>query len=117
MLLAAFLGHYDGAPSLTQFTLQGPHSVVATPLTTAGLGSTLDGNFKQVMASLPARDVALADSFQHNLGIVNDLIAVCEKSVREQPDNDMAREYLYGAYQQKAVLLATAMDRSTLEDR
>ena len=29
----------------------------------------------------------------------------------------MAREYLYGAYQQKAVLLATAMDRSTLEDQ
>jgi hypothetical protein len=29
----------------------------------------------------------------------------------------MAREYLYGAYQQKAVLLATAMDHSTLEGR
>jgi hypothetical protein len=88
----------------------------ATPLE-SGLGPTLDGNFKQVMASLPKSDVALTDSFQHNLGIVDDLIAVCEKSVRELPDDPVARDYLYGAYQQKAVLLATAMDRSTMEDR
>jgi len=38
---------------------------------------------------------------------------MCEKDVREQPENEMAREYLYGAYQQKAELLSTAMDRST----
>ena len=82
-----------------------------------GVGRTLEGNIKQVIASLPERDVALADSFQHNLGIVDDLIAGCEKSVREQPDDPVARDYLYGAYEQKAVLLATAMDRSTLEDR
>ena len=78
----------------------------------------LDGNLKRVMESLPQRDVALADSFQHNLGIVDNLIAVCEKSVKEQPDDPVARDYLYGAYQQKAVLLAVAMDRSTMvEDR
>jgi hypothetical protein len=40
---------------------------------------------------------------------------VCEKSVREQPDDAVARDYLYGAYEQKAVLLATAMDRSAME--
>jgi hypothetical protein len=40
------------------------------------------------------------------------LIVLCEKSVHEEPDNQMAREYLYGAYQQKAELLATAMNRS-----
>jgi len=38
---------------------------------------------------------------------------MCEKNVREQPENEMAREYLYGAYEQKAELLAAAMDRST----
>ncbi len=32
--------------------------------------------------------------------------------MREQPDNPAVRQYLYGAYQQKAVLLATAIDRS-----
>jgi hypothetical protein len=37
---------------------------------------------------------------------------MCEKDVHEQPDNQMAREYLYGAYQQKAEILATATNRS-----
>jgi hypothetical protein len=58
------------------------------------------------------RDTAVTDSLRRNLGIVDNLIVLCEKSVHEEPDNQMAREYLYGAYQQKAELLATAMNRS-----
>ena len=58
------------------------------------------------------QDAAVTDSIHRNLGIVDNSIAVCEKSVREQPDNEMAREYLYGAYEQKADLLATALDHS-----
>ena len=57
-------------------------------------------------------DAAVTASIRRNLGIVDNFIAMCEKSVREQPDNEMAREYLYGAYQQKAELLATATSRS-----
>jgi hypothetical protein len=62
---------------------------------------------------LQAHDAAVSDSIRRNLNIVDNFIAICEKSVREQPENEMAREYLYGAYQQKAELLVTAMDRST----
>lgn len=58
------------------------------------------------------QDTAVTASLRRNLQIVDNFIALCEKSVREQPDNQMAREYLYGAYQQKAELLATAMNRS-----
>jgi hypothetical protein len=61
---------------------------------------------------LPAEDAAVTASIRRNLGIVDNFIAMCEKSVREQPDNEMAREYLYGAYEQKAELLATATSRS-----
>jgi hypothetical protein len=61
--------------------------------------------------SLPERDPQVAEELHHDLGVVDNFIAVCEKSVREQPDNEMAREYLYDAYQQKAQLLAVAMDR------
>ena len=60
------------------------------------------------------RDAAVTDSIHRNLGIVDNFIVLCEKSVREQPDNEMAREYLYGAYEQKAELLATAMDHGTM---
>jgi hypothetical protein len=61
---------------------------------------------------LQMQDTAVTDSIRRNLQIVDNFIAICENSVREQPDNQMAREYLYGAYQQKAELLATAMNRS-----
>jgi hypothetical protein len=60
------------------------------------------------------RDAAVTDSIRRNLNIVDNFIAMCEKDVREQPENEMAREYLYGAYEQKAELLATAMDRGTM---
>ncbi len=63
---------------------------------------------------LKNRDRAVSDSIRRNLGVVDKFIAICEKSVREQPDNEMAREYLYGAYQQKAELLATATSRSVM---
>jgi hypothetical protein len=58
------------------------------------------------------QDSAVTASIRRNLQIVDNFIAMCEKDVREQPDNQIAREYLYGAYQQKAELLATAMNRN-----
>jgi hypothetical protein len=61
---------------------------------------------------LQRQDTAVTNSIRRNMQIVDNFIAICEKSVREQPDNQMAREYLYGAYQQKAELLASAMNRS-----
>jgi hypothetical protein len=60
------------------------------------------------------KDAAVTASFRRNLNIVDNFITMCEKNVREQPENQMAREYLYGAYEQKAELLATATNRSTM---
>jgi hypothetical protein len=117
MLIAVTFATYTNHDSYSANLLASRRLTLSAAPLESGLGPTLDGNLKQVMASLPERDIALANSFQHNLGIVDDLIAVCEKSVRELPDDPVARDYLYGAYQQKAVLLATAMDRSTMEDR
>jgi hypothetical protein len=79
------------------------------------LEKTLDSDLQRAFASLPERNPLLASSLRQNLGIVDNLIAVCEKSVREEPNDEMVREYLYGAYEQKAVLLATATDRSASE--
>jgi len=84
-------------------------------LVAADLSKTLDGDLERVFASLPERNPVLATSLRENLGIVDNLIAVCEESVREQPNDEMTRDYLYEAYEQKAVLLATAMDRSESE--
>ena len=56
-------------------------------------------------------DPAVRASLNQNLAIVDNLISVCEKNMQEDPGNEMARDYLYGAYQQKADLLATMSDR------
>jgi hypothetical protein len=118
LLVAATTLSYWGYRSERTIVARG-HS--NTPKVTAPVGAdidkTLDADMKRVLASFPQRDSQLTESLQQNLGIVDNLIALCEKSVREQPNNPIVREYLYGAYQQKADLLATATDRSTLENR
>lgn len=121
LLIAAMLATYQtNAPAgreLGAVLLPAHFSVpgATEKLVAEDLGKTLDGDLKRVFASLPERNPLLASSLRENLGIVDNLIAVCEKSVREQPNDEMTRAYLYGAYQQKAVLLATAMDRSASE--
>jgi hypothetical protein len=50
-------------------------------------------------------------SLRQNLDIVDNFIVDCEERVKEQPQDDLAREYLSGAYQQKAELLSAMMDR------
>jgi len=54
---------------------------------------------------------AVDTSLQQNLQQVNEFIADCERRVREVPSDELAREYLTNAYQQKAQLLSAMMDR------
>ncbi len=48
---------------------------------------------------------------RQNLDIVDKFIVDCEQRVREQPEDEIARDYLTGAYQQKAELLTVMMER------
>jgi hypothetical protein len=110
---AATVGYWSNAPQTavnSQLSLQeeispapSADSVFKEEVLTVGNDS---------IPGLQRQDTAVTDSIRHNLQIVDNFIAICEKSVREQPDNQMAREYLYGAYEQKAELLATATNRS-----
>ncbi len=66
-------------------------------------------------AHLPAMQLAgISDvdvSLRQNLDIVDKFIADCEQRVKEQPQDDLARDYLTGAYQQKAELISVMMER------
>jgi hypothetical protein len=117
LLVAAGLAGYQVMPIADTESIDRPASTVQMYRPALdGLGPTLDGNMQRAVASLsPDYGDSLALSLQQNLQIVDNLIAVCEKKVRENPGDSLAREYLYGAYQQKADLLAVAMDRSALE--
>jgi hypothetical protein len=50
-------------------------------------------------------------SLRQNLDIVDKFIADCEQRVKEEPRDELTREYLSGAYQQKAELLSAMMER------
>ena len=54
---------------------------------------------------------AVDTSFRQNLQQVDDFIADCERRVNAAPQDELAREYLSNAYQQKAELLSAMMDR------
>ncbi len=50
-------------------------------------------------------------TLDQNLKEINDFIADCQRHLKESPRDELAREYLADAYQQKAELLAAMMDR------
>jgi ribosomal protein S15P/S13E len=50
-------------------------------------------------------------SLRQNLATLDDFINECRRHLKENPQDDLAREYLYGAYQQKAELLSAMMER------
>jgi hypothetical protein len=54
---------------------------------------------------------AVDTSLRQNLQEVDEFIADCERRVRDVPSDEVAREYLTNAYQQKAQLLSAMMDR------
>ena len=71
----------------------------------------------RTVSAMRTRDPAISAALRENLRTVDDLIALCEKSVRENPQSELGREYLYGAYQQKAYLLAVVADSNLGGDK
>ncbi len=105
----------------------GLFAVRMAPVTPAPLGtSTVAGVAVTVPADLVPTAENTADirernpevtaSYTKSLEIIDNFILLCEKTVREEPRNELAREYLYDAYQQKADLLAMSMDRGAWGD-
>jgi hypothetical protein len=62
------------------------------------------------------RDPQVAASYQQNLALVDNLIGECQRRVDEDPSDEMAREYLVTAYQQKADLLNALSERDAMGD-
>lgn len=70
---------------------------------------TLSNDEARLPTMQPASNVDA--SLRQNLDIVDEFIVDCEQRVKEDPQDDLAREYLTGAYQQKAELISLMMDR------
>ena len=95
---------------LSQQTLQ--QSLQQTAQTSAfPLAAELDHAEQTTVSSFDSSKSAVSADLHENLEIVDHYIALCEKSVHDEPQNDVAREYLYQAYQQKADLLTMITER------
>jgi hypothetical protein len=112
-------GAYLAALIAVGFALNGPihrqvndHNWrVHTRTSTMPLGVHLDSIEQRTVSSLTERNPIVTASLHQNLAIVDNYIALCEESVRDEPQNEFARDYLYDAYHQKADLLAQMTER------
>jgi len=75
------------------------------------LSAQLDSAEQTAYSSLKEEKSLASASLHENLAIVDNYIALCENSVREEPDNEEARDYLYQAYEQKAELISQMTER------
>lgn len=67
---------------------------------------------EQDLANMRLANTSTVDtSLWQSLQDVNEFIAECERRMKEEPQDNLTREYLSGAYQQKAELLSAMMDR------
>jgi hypothetical protein len=91
--------------------LTGSRSVQTAPSPSFPLSTQLESAERSAVSSVRGSQSVVSSSLNHNLAIVDNYIVLCEKSVQEEPDNEVAREYLYQAYQQKVDLLAQMTER------
>jgi hypothetical protein len=115
----ALAGAYLSILVALGFALSGPVNqpsneakwLEGTRVVSSPISAQLD-NF-ELNTSLANRDrnPAITASLHQNLAIVDKYISLCEKSVQEEPENEVARDYLYSAYKQKADLLAQIGER------
>jgi hypothetical protein len=73
----------------------------------------------QTESTLPQRELAnnaaVDASLRQNLRTLNEFIAECETRLKQNPQDQLTRQYLNMAYQQKAELLTAMMDSGRSE--
>jgi hypothetical protein len=94
-------------------TLQLQHPVAPTEAQNiyAGAATDLNNDEAHLLNTQLSGTSTVDVSLRQNLEIVDQFIADCERRMKEQPGDDLSREYLSGAYQQKAELLSAMMER------
>jgi hypothetical protein len=79
----------------------------------------MNPGFSQDEPSFPDMQLAgnsrVDSSLRQNLDTLNQFIAECQRRLRQNPQDELAREYLNMAYQQKADLLAAMMENGRSE--
>jgi hypothetical protein len=110
-LAAAFLVAF-GALLLEHGT--GAPPVAVKPSTAGGLitASAMPTDDAQLLNTVAARMPAMRDAYEANLRSVNDYIRDAQQSANNDPNDEVAQQYLRNAYEQKAMVYEMALDRS-----
>jgi hypothetical protein len=86
-------------------------SRISAPAEFASTAQALDDQEPVATGLLASSNSTIDASLRDNLKKVNEFIADCERHLKEQPQDELTREYLSAAYQQKAELLSAMIER------
>lgn len=92
-------------------TVAPPSVVEEVPGEFAGTAQALNDQEPVATGMILASTSPVDASLRDNLKKVNEFIADCERHLKEQPQDELTREYLSAAYQQKAELLSAMIER------
>jgi len=88
-----------------------PSASFTAPAEFASTAEALDDQEPLATGLLASSNSSIDASLRDNLKKVNEFIADCERHLKEQPQDELTREYLSAAYQQKAELLSAMIER------
>jgi hypothetical protein len=100
-----------GPSSETEKIASGPSRLPDIFQSLASTASTLNEQEPLAKGMILASTSPVDASLRENLQKVDEFIADCERRLKEQPQDELAREYLSAAYQQKAELLSAMIER------
>jgi hypothetical protein len=97
-----------------------PSTVVLAPSPSEGVylgdsASVLDKTESSVPSNELANNAAVNAALRKNLRTLNEFIAECQSRLKQNPQDQLTREYLNMAYQQKAELLTAMLDSGRSE--
>lgn len=86
-------------------------SIITAPAEFASTAAALNDQEPVATKMIVSSNSPIDASLRDNLKKVNEFIADCERHLKEQPQDELTREYLSAAYQQKAELLSVMIER------
>lgn len=124
LLVAGAVLQFRGLPSTSSGTNVEQQSAIASPDALEQTSRTLSQaesdlpNMRQAGTSPASQDSGSVtdDSLQKNLKAVDEFIVECEQHLSQDPQDQLAREYLTRAYQQKAELISAILDGGRSEN-
>jgi hypothetical protein len=116
-LLVAAAGYYQMSRKSSGSQEARDRGAVVEPPATESFASTGTRLDQEELSLGPMQAASLSNaspvdnSLRENLATLNTFIKECRKRLQEDPNDQVARDYLSAAYQQKAEILAAMMER------